>query len=148
MSRRSRRDTGRTAGNVARALADLLPGEKRNTQEALLDAAIRWMADHGLSREIRRFPRTLRSAWHERMGTVPAVVSTPSGDIGQEHGSMTATLKNAIGKEVALEERADATLIGGLTVSLGDERLDASLRRALSQLRTHLVTSEPASLAF
>lgn len=134
------------AKEAARACIDLLAEKEGQEEQAvILDAAIHFLQQHGLMRQIRHLPRLLQEAWHERQGTVPAIASTPHGDLGEECKVIQATLGKAVGKKVVLEERADLTLIGGSVLAIGDERLDRSLRGALEQLQTHLATPETAS---
>ena len=47
-------------------------------------------------------------------------------------------LERATGQEIALEERVDATLLGGLVVRTGDLVMDASLKSRLDALRHRL----------
>jgi F-type H+-transporting ATPase subunit delta len=47
-------------------------------------------------------------------------------------------LERATGQEIALEERVDASLLGGLVVRTGDLVMDASLRSRLDVLRHRL----------
>lgn len=47
-------------------------------------------------------------------------------------------LERATGQEIALEERVDASLLGGLVVRTGDLAMDASLRSRLDALRHRL----------
>lgn len=131
---------------VTRALAELfLTMKSEGERVALFEATIRWMVQHGLSRQMRHLPRLLTEAWYEHTGAVPAIASTPRGDLGEEREGMIATLATAVEKKVMLEERADPTLIGGAVLAIGDERLDGSLRGALMKLRATLAA--PSSLA-
>jgi len=48
---------------------------------------------------------------------------------------LKSALKSAVGQEVTVEARVDASLIGGLIVRVGSRMIDASLRRKLQNLR-------------
>lgn len=48
------------------------------------------------------------------------------------------TLRGAIGKDVQLDARVDASLIGGLVVKIGSRMIDSSLRTKLDGLRVAL----------
>ncbi len=49
--------------------------------------------------------------------------------------SLKQALKDSLGKDVALDTRVDATLIGGLIVKVGSRMINSSLRTKLSSLK-------------
>ena len=49
--------------------------------------------------------------------------------------ALKQALKAALGKEVMLEERVDAGLLGGLVVKVGSRMIDTSLRTRLNSLK-------------
>lgn len=51
---------------------------------------------------------------------------------------LTAALEKATGKTIALEERVDPRLLGGIVVRTGDLVMDASLKTRLAKLRHRL----------
>jgi F-type H+-transporting ATPase subunit delta len=55
--------------------------------------------------------------------------------------AITERLTKAMGKTVLPHFRADASLIGGVIVRLGDRVLDGSIRRRIQTLRTRMLNS-------
>jgi F-type H+-transporting ATPase subunit delta len=49
--------------------------------------------------------------------------------------ALKQALKAALGKDVMLEQRVDASLLGGLVVKVGSRMIDSSLRTRLNSLR-------------
>ena len=49
--------------------------------------------------------------------------------------SLSAALKEAVGREVKLSRKVDASLIGGMVVRVGSRMIDTSLKTKLNGLR-------------
>ena len=80
-----------------------------------------------------------------RRGIVVAVVTSAAPLTGDETVALRDKLAEMTGDTVELTVRVDEALIGGLTVRIGDQLLDASVRGRLERLRTQLVMgSRPA----
>jgi len=67
--------------------------------------------------------------------TSAEVISAAALEEGQIRALQTA-LKAALHKDVQLEQRVDATLLGGLIVKIGSRMIDNSLRTKLNSLKT------------
>ena len=52
--------------------------------------------------------------------------------------ALTAELEKAVGKNVIVENKTDATLLGGMVVKLGSRMIDGSLKTKLNSLKTAL----------
>jgi F-type H+-transporting ATPase subunit delta len=76
---------------------------------------------------------------NQQRGIVEAVVTSAAPLSAGETDALRAKLADMTGASVVLEERVDAGLIGGLTVRVGDQLLDASVRGRLERLRNQLV---------
>jgi F-type H+-transporting ATPase subunit delta len=76
---------------------------------------------------------------NRRRGVVEAVVTSAAPLSRAETEALRAKLADMTGASVDLEERVDEALIGGLTVRVGDQLLDASVRGRLERLRNQLV---------
>jgi F-type H+-transporting ATPase subunit delta len=76
--------------------------------------------------------------WNARRGVAPAeaVAATPL-DSGQEE-ALSAALAKAAGGAVDLETRVDASLLGGLRVTVGGFTFDGTVRAQLQALRRRL----------
>ena len=76
---------------------------------------------------------------NRQRGVVEALVTSAAPLNPNESEALRAKLAGMTGAQVALEERVDAGLIGGLTVRVGDQLIDASVRGRLERLRNQLV---------
>jgi F-type H+-transporting ATPase subunit delta len=72
-------------------------------------------------------------------GIVTAVVTSAEPLTKDETRALEEKLRAMTGATVELEPRIDEGLIGGLTVRIGDQLLDASVRGRLERLREQLV---------
>ncbi len=90
---------------------------------------------------------------NRRLGAVPGAISAFNALIAQSKGEATAevtsaeeltakqmtelkaALKTAIGSEVTLTQKVDASILGGLIVKVGSRMLDNSLRTKLNSLK-------------
>lgn len=67
-------------------------------------------------------------------GEVTAQVTTAKALTAAQKKSLSAALKKAVGKEVALDVTVDPSLLGGLVAKVGSKMVDASLKTKLQQL--------------
>ena len=67
-------------------------------------------------------------------GEVTAQVSTAKALTAAQKKSLSAALKKAVGKDVALDVTVDPSLLGGLVAKVGSKMVDASLKTKLQQL--------------
>jgi F-type H+-transporting ATPase subunit delta len=121
-------------------------------REAAIESALQ-----GKVREpVRRLARVLLR--RNRASILPAVCSECDRLLNRERGVVTAHVTSAAplsdaeldvvrgriasmhdGATVQLEQQVDEALIGGLTVRVGDQLIDASVRGRLERLRAQLV---------
>lgn len=121
-------------------------------REAAIDSALK-----GKVREpVRRLARVLLR--RNRGDILPAVCAECDRMLNRERGVVTAHVTSAAplsdadldvvrqriasmhgASTVELEQRVDEALIGGLTVRVGDQLIDASVRGRLERLRAQLV---------
>lgn len=78
---------------------------------------------------------------NRRNGIVEAVVTSASPLTTTETDAISARITATSGSAVSLHTEVDETLIGGLTIKIGDQLLDASVRGRLERLRERLVVS-------
>ncbi len=71
-------------------------------------------------------------------GIVAATVTTPGPLPADELPAVKARVEQLAGAEVELATATDPSLIGGLTISIGDTLIDASVRGRLERLRGRL----------
>jgi F-type H+-transporting ATPase subunit delta len=75
----------------------------------------------------------------ESRGIVAATVTTPSALSDKELAQVRARVEQLAGAKAELTTATDATLIGGLTIRIGDRFIDASVKGRLARLRGELV---------
>ncbi len=76
---------------------------------------------------------------NEQRGMVDAVAHTALPLTDDETAALQRKLEQMTGRNVHLEVKLDESLIGGLTVRVGDTLYDASVRGRLERLRERLV---------
>lgn len=67
-------------------------------------------------------------------GETTAEVTSARALTPDELKKLTATLKQVVGRDVAIEARVDADILGGLVVRIGSRMLDSSIRSKLQRL--------------
>jgi F-type H+-transporting ATPase subunit delta len=76
---------------------------------------------------------------NKQRGIVEAVVTSAQPLTADETAALQARVEAMTGSGVDLRSEVDEALIGGLTVRVGDQLLDASVRGRLERLRNQLV---------
>ncbi len=76
---------------------------------------------------------------NRRNGVVEAVVTSAAPLTATETDAVGERVRAMTGSKVSLRAEVDPELIGGLTVRIGDQLLDASVRGRLERLRDQLV---------
>ena len=126
---------------AARTLVEhLRSGMSREEMAAACDAVLHSLHNSGLSQsQIAQFPKVVAQELR-RHGPVGAVLSTSSGKTGASAPAIGTALEQSLGRSIDLEESAEPSLIGGVLLTVGDERVDFTLRGALNQLNAHLTS--------
>jgi F-type H+-transporting ATPase subunit delta len=75
----------------------------------------------------------------ESRGIVAATVTTPAPLSAKELAGVRAHVERLAGAQVELSTATDPTLVGGLTVRIGDRLIDDSLQGRLTRLRGRLI---------
>jgi F-type H+-transporting ATPase subunit delta len=81
-----------------------------------------------------------RRLLNQQRGVVEAVVTSALPLTPDESRAVRERVTAMTGSQVDLREEVDDSLIGGLTVQVGDRLLDASVRGRLERLRNELVS--------
>jgi F-type H+-transporting ATPase subunit delta len=71
----------------------------------------------------------------EHRGEVTAEVTAARKLTPEQTDSLTAKLRQSVGKDVKLDVTVDESLIGGLVVKVGSRMIDTSIRSKLAQLQ-------------
>jgi F-type H+-transporting ATPase subunit delta len=120
-------------------------------RQALIDRLIGGTVPQGLLNLVRLLAQRGRldilpsvASQYQRLlnrqrGIVEAVVTSAAPLTADETEALRSKLAGMTGAAVDLEVTVDEGLIGGLTVRVGDQLLDASVRGRLERLRAQLV---------
>lgn len=79
--------------------------------------------------------RAFRAMLARHRGEMSATVTAAAKLTESQVTALRQALKAALGKEIILEERVDAGLLGGLVVKVGSRMVDTSLRTKLNSLK-------------
>jgi F-type H+-transporting ATPase subunit delta len=79
--------------------------------------------------------RAFRALLARHRGETSASVISASKLTEAQTTALKQALKAALGKDVSLEQRVDAGLLGGLVVKVGSRMIDTSLRTRLNSLK-------------
>jgi len=70
-------------------------------------------------------------------GIVRAEISSAVALTDDQRNSLKQSL-SGLGKTIVLTEKVDASLIGGLKIKVGDQRIDATLRKKLNEIKVDI----------
>lgn len=123
-----------TAEEVEKLLAELL-GEKADAQVKNLLSALSENRRLTLLPEIAGQFELLRK---QEEGVLDALVTSAYPLTEPQSAELAETLKAKYGKQVKLTVKVDLALIGGITVKIGDDVIDASVRGKLHAMAVSL----------
>lgn len=83
--------------------------------------------------------RAYRALLDEQAGRVRASITLPFEGGDEVKARIVEALERRFEKEIVPEFHTDGRILGGMIVRVGDELLDASLRRQVEELRRELV---------
>jgi F-type H+-transporting ATPase subunit delta len=102
---------------------------------------VRLLAQRGRTELLPAISREFHRLLNEQRGIVEALVSSAKPLDAEDRAAVAKTVEKMTGAKVELETRVDDSLIGGLTVRVGDRLYDASIRGRLERLRHQLIAS-------
>lgn len=82
--------------------------------------------------------RAIAQMLADHRGEVSAHVVSAQPLSDPQTEALKATLRDSLGKDVALSSDVDSTILGGLVVKVGSRMIDSSLRTKLNSLKTRL----------
>jgi F-type H+-transporting ATPase subunit delta len=100
---------------------------------------VRLLARRGRTELLPAISREFHQLLNEQRGVVEAVVTSAKPLNGDDRDAIAKTVEKMTGSKVELEAQVDESLIGGLTVRVGDRLFDASIRGRLERLRHELI---------
>jgi len=127
----------------------LAPGAPRAQQKGIVEALagkldkpvadlLRLLVERNRFDGLVQIARAFSQMVDEKLGRVRATVSSaaPLGD--SELQKIGAQLERATGKKISLEQKLDASLIGGISADVGGILFDGSVKTQLETLRQQL----------
>jgi F-type H+-transporting ATPase subunit delta len=100
---------------------------------------VRLLAQRGRAGLLPAISAEFRRLLNRKRGIVEAVATSAKPLSQADREAVRKRIEAMTGSEVELETEVDESLIGGLTVRVGDQLLDASVRGRLERLRNELV---------
>ena len=117
-------------------------------QSRALDAVLEWAGIGGMTANffrlitanrrlfaVRDMMKGFRGLLAEHRGEVTAEVASAHALSEAHVTALKATLKEAVGRDVAIKLSVDPTLLGGLVVKVGSRMIDSSIRTKLNALK-------------
>ena len=101
------------------------------------------MVNRGRASALPRVTREYRRLLNDHRGIVIATVTSAVPLTGDETAAIKARIEATAGAVVELQTVVDPALIGGVTVQVRDQLLDASIRGRLERLRDQLHAGGP-----
>lgn len=120
--------------------------EKGNSSEPVLgdemSTFIRFVLQGEVSPVLERFAHMAR----EQLGiaAVEAVSAVPLTD--EQRAALKATLERRLGRQVELSTREDASLLGGLRITVGDRVIDTTIKTRLAEMKKSVCEGVQVSL--
>lgn len=121
----------RKSGLIERLLGD----RASETTQRLVSRVVTHPRGQNISRALER----LAELASERRSRYIAVVTSARPLEGDQADRLRSALSSAFGRDMDLQIDVDESLIGGLVVRIGDELVDGSVVRRLSELRRRLL---------
>lgn len=132
-----------TAASLARAFVETGRTLPEAEIPALADAAAHILIEQGLFRDAHIFPRMVEREWFKRDGAVQVKITTSGKETSAFKKEVGHAVEQALKRSCFVEEHADPSVLGGVLLQVGDERYDATLRGALSDLSAKLTAPIP-----
>ena len=120
----------------AEVLTELVGGRISAPAQNLVQLLLR----RGRMEELPRVAAEFRRLDDRRQGITNAIATSATPLTPDEVRALTQRLEQTTGGRIALEERVDPSLLGGLIVRVGDRLIDGSVRGRLERLRNQLVS--------
>jgi F-type H+-transporting ATPase subunit delta len=118
----------------ATLLAELLEGKVTPAALRLITEAVTHPRGRSLERVLAEFGRIAA----ERRDRLVAVVSTAVELSEQQKTRLQAALSTQYGRDVHLNIEVDPSLLGGMSIRVGDEEIDGTIVRRLAEIRRRI----------
>ncbi len=123
--------------------------EKVSVEELQLKTLLKMLLERSRLREIQMIAQefqNLRDGSEQKI----AVVITSAVPLSENYvKELIQIISQTTGKEIALEQKLDVSLVGGVVTQIGDTVFDGSLRTRMAELKEELAaTASGGALAF
>lgn len=112
----------------------------KNVSETVLNT-LQLLVESGREAIIEELLENYVSIANALTGSASAVVTTPRALSDKELAAVAVEFGKSIGKTVRAENVVDPSLLGGLTIRVGDRLYDGSLSGKLARLEKSLITN-------
>ncbi len=113
---------------------------------ATVKSTLLMLADRGRLEHLSEISDAFERLAERRSGRIRAEVVTAHELPESYYTKLSATLKQATGKEVVLLRREDPSLIGGVVTTIAGRVFDGSIKNRLRGLRSQLLSSTDPAL--
>jgi len=103
-----------------------------------IEALLALLARNGRLVLLGRIAEAFRRRLYERQGKLEVVVTTAIRIGDAQIEQLRYAVERSVGRKIILQHRVDPRICGGLKVQIGDKVYDASIDRALRDLRRRL----------
>jgi F-type H+-transporting ATPase subunit delta len=103
--------------------------------------AVLLITDHRRSDVLPQIATDLNRLSDEKAGRIQAQVTSAAPLSEPQYQKVATALETLTGRKISLARKVDASLIGGVVVSVGDKVFDGSVATRLRELRTALLPS-------
>ncbi len=117
-------------------VADLLKGNANPITQALIKVAISGLGGRGFESSVERLVESAA----QRRDHAAAYVTVATVLSAAQERELEASLAKIYGRKMSLLIVVDPSILGGLTVRVGDELYDGSIARRLAQVRAGLAS--------
>lgn len=131
-----------THNDIALAIYSAAKEAKGKKLEDMLKQSVTMIADLGLLSESERIVSKVQSLHDAEHQITRAKIFSPRALEKKVKEELVNFLKNRYqSREVVVEEIIQPEIMGGLRIEVGDEVIDASLKRKVQHLHNHLIKS-------
>lgn len=124
---------------VTRAQKTMLMKELAAKTSTITQQSVRVLASSGRAEFLPAVAERLRAQLRALRGEVVAKVVSARPLNAATQAQLVTTLSKASGQKMTLECRVSPALLGGITVQIDSQLLDASIAGRLARLRTNLI---------
>ncbi|MGB9376724.1 MAG: F0F1 ATP synthase subunit delta [Mycobacteriales bacterium] len=117
-----------------RLVDDLLKGNAHAVTQTLVKLALGGLSGRGFEASLERMVELAA----QRRDHAAAYVTVATGLTRKQESELEATLARIYGRKMSLLIVVDPSILGGMTVRVGDELYDGSVARRLAQVRSGL----------